>query len=156
MIPSRLHLKVARSDIWVDSETTRHWGDDPHRLPIQYLVAGEAQRGETARESGLIAQVVALPVRAGGMVGVAVSLDEQCRASRCGEDMRAIRRSGNDRLRPPAENQVHLADPVHAHPRDGAVPGLLQVVAGDRLQQGASPRAGLREQGAQRCVARAR
>ena len=140
----------------MDSEAVRHWGDDPHRLPIQYLVAGEAQRGMTARESSLIAQVVAVPVRAGGVVGVAVRLDEQGRTGRGGEDMGALRRPGNDRLRSSAEHQVHLADPVHAHRRDGAVSGLLQVVAGDRLQQGASPRAGLREQGAQRCVARAR
>ena len=70
--------------------------------------------------------------------------------------MGALRWPGNDRLRPLAEHQVHLADPVHHDRRDGAVAGRLQVVAGDRLQQGARPWAGLGEQGAQRCVARAR
>ena len=70
--------------------------------------------------------------------------------------MGALRRPGNDRLRPWAENQVHLSDPVHADRRDGMVSGLLQVVAGDRLQQGARPRAGLGEQAAQWCVAWAR
>lgn len=53
--PPRLDLKVARSDIRVDSEPARHRGDDPHRLPIQYLVAGQTQRGMTASESSLIA-----------------------------------------------------------------------------------------------------
>ena len=109
-----------------------------------------------ARESGLIAQVVAVPIRAGGVVGVAVRLDEQGRTGRRREDMSAVCRPGNDRLRPSAEHQIHLADPVHHDRRDGAVSGPLQVVAGDRLQQGARPRAGLGEQGAQRCVARAR
>ena len=65
----------------MDSEPARHRGDDPHRLPIQYLVAGQTQRGVTARESSLIAQVVAVPVRAGGVIGVAVRLDEQGRAA---------------------------------------------------------------------------
>ena len=54
-IPPRHDLKVARSDIRVDSEAVRHRRDDPDRLAIQYLAAGETQRGVAERESSLIA-----------------------------------------------------------------------------------------------------
>ena len=107
------------------------------------------------RQGRLITQVIAVPVRRRGVIRIAIRFDEQSRRGGWGEDMSAVRRARNDRLRISAEYQVHLFDPADADCRDGVVTGSLQVVAGNRLQQGTGRRLGLDEKRSQRSISRA-
>ena len=148
-------LKVAQSDIRVNAEVVRDRGDDPDRVTIQDLVAGEANGYVSLRQGRLITQVITVPVRRRGVIRIAIRFDEQSRRGCWGEDMSAVRRARNDRLRISAEYQVHLSDPVDADCCDGMVTGSLQVVAGNRLQQGTGRRLGLGEKRSQRFISRA-
>ena len=70
-------LKVAQSDIRVNAEAVRDRGDDPDRVTIQDLVAGEANGYVSLRQGRLITQVIAAPVRMRGVIRIAIRFDEQ-------------------------------------------------------------------------------